>query len=446
MVPSPPLLFHPRARCHVAGDSTRTVLPGLSHGFMNISIAVLSVVFVLIAARRLGRFRIKMWQTMLGGALAVLLTGQISPQAALRAIDADVMVFLFGMFILGQALLMSGYLYSLADRLFGRVHSSDGLLFAVLIGGGLGAALLMNDTLAIVAAPLMIRLAQAHGLNPKVLLLALAFAITIGSVMSPIGNPQNLLIATRGEMPDPFMTFLYALGVPTLLNLLLAFAVLRVFFRREFHGAALTHRPADVSDPALARLARLSLLVILVLIAAKMLVVMAGVEFDLRLSYIALAGALPLLLFSRRRLTLLRQMDWGTLIFFAAMFVLMASVWHSGFFQSRMADLNLDLRALPMVMAVSMVLSQLISNVPLVALYLPLLEQGGPAVPSLMALAAGSTIAGNLLILGAASNIIIVQHAERHGVHIGFFEFARVGVPLGLLNAAVYWAYLEWLY
>lgn len=413
---------------------------------MNISIAVLLVVFVLIAAREWGRFRIKMWHTMLGGALAVLLTGQISPQAAFAAVDADVMVFLFGMFIVGEALVMSGYLYSLADRLFSRVNSNDGLLFAVLFGGGASAAILMNDTLAIVAAPLMIRLAQAHRMNPKLLLLALAFAITIGSVMSPIGNPQNLLIATRGNVADPFMTFLYALGVPTLLNLLLAFVALRLFFRHEFRGAALVHQPAAVSDPALARLARISLSVILALIAAKILVAAVGSGLDFPLSYIALAGALPLLIFSRQRLSLLRQMDWGTLVFFAAMFVLMASVWHSGFFQSRMADLDLDLRAMPVVITVSMALSQLISNVPLVALYLPLLEQGEVAVPSLMALAAGSTIAGNLLILGAASNVIIVQHAERHGVYVGFFEFARIGVPLGLLNAAVYWAYLAWLY
>ncbi len=413
---------------------------------MNISIVVLSLVFVLIAARKLGQFRVKMWQAMLGGALLVLLSGQISPRDALKAIDIDVMLFLFGMFVVGQALVMSGYLYSLAARCFGRTQSSSGLLFAVLIGGGLGSALLMNDTLAIVAAPLMIRLAQAHRMNPKVLLLAFAFAITIGSVMSPIGNPQNLLIAVRGGVGDPFVTFFYALGPPTLINLLLAYGVLRSYFRREFHDEVLTHRPAELTDPAMARLARLSLAVIVVLIAIKMLLVAVDGGAGFRLSYIALAAALPLLLFSRRRLDLIRRMDWASLIFFAAMFVLMASVWQSGFFQQLMFEMSLDLRAMPVVIAVSMALSQFISNVPLVALYLPLLDQGGTTLPSLMALAAGSTIAGNLLILGAASNIIIVQNAERQGVDIGFFEFARIGVPLGLINAAVYWLYLTWLY
>lgn len=413
---------------------------------MNFSIAVLAVVFVLIAVRRVGHVRIPMWLSMTGGALAVLVTGEIAPLDALRAIDLDVMLFLFGMFVVGQALVASGYLYCLADRLFGRVASSGGLLFAVILGAGVASALLMNDTLAIVATPLMIRLAQAHRMEPKVLLLALAYAVTIGSVMSPIGNPQNLLIALRGGLADPFTSFLYALGAPTLINLVVAYAVLRVYYRDAFHAVPLQHHPAALTDPALARLARLSLCVLTGFIVVKIALIAAGVAFDLRLSYIALAAALPLLLLSPRRVALLRDMDGPTLVFFAAMFVLMASVWQSGFFQARLGEMALDVTAPAVVMGVSVVLSQFISNVPLVALYLPLLDQAGATQAAWMALAAGSTVAGNFLILGAASNVIILQNAERHRVAIGFYEFARVGVPLGLINVVVYAAYLHWLY
>lgn len=87
---------------------------------MNVSIAALAVVFVLIAVRRVGRVRIPMWLSMAGGASVVLAAGEITPRAALRAIDVDVMLFLFGMFVIGQALIASGYLHCLADRLFGR--------------------------------------------------------------------------------------------------------------------------------------------------------------------------------------------------------------------------------------------------------------------------------------------------------------------------------------
>jgi len=93
-----------------------------------------------------------------------------------------------------------------------------------------------------------------------------------------------------------------------------------------------------------------------------------------------------------------------------------------------------------MILLVSVILSQLISNVPLVALYLPLLVHAGAGTKEAIALAAGSTIAGNLLILGAASNIIIIQNAEKKsGDTISFLEFARIGIPLTIINVLVYY-------
>jgi Na+/H+ antiporter NhaD/arsenite permease-like protein len=96
-----------------------------------------------------------------------------------------------------------------------------------------------------------------------------------------------------------------------------------------------------------------------------------------------------------------------------------------------------------MIMGVSIMLSQLLSNVPLVALYLPVLTQAGASTAGMMALAAGSTIAGNLTILGAASNVIIIQNAEkRSSSTINFLEFVKIGAPLTVINAAVYWLFL----
>ena len=411
---------------------------------MNLSILILAVVLVLIATRGIGRLRIRIWQAMLGGALAMLLSGQITPRQAMTAIDIDVMLFLFGMFIIGQAMVDSGYLYCFADRALARIRTSDGLVLALLLGTALASALLMNDTLAIIATPLMLHLAREHRMAPRLLLLVLAFAVTIGSVMSPIGNPQNLLIAVRGGLVNPFVSFLAALGPPTLVSLLLTYGVLRWMFRREFHSVPLVRTPAELNDPSLARLARVSLQIVVLLIGLRIGLTVTQAGWNIKLSHIAVAGALPLLLFSRRRLAIVRRIDWVTLIFFAAMFVLMEGVWLSGYFQRSIDALHIDITTIPAVMGVGVALSQLISNVPLVALYLPLLQHAGAGLPALMALAAGSTIAGNLLIMGAASNVIIIQNAERAGVRLGFMQFARVGIPVTLLNTLIYWAYLSW--
>jgi Na+/H+ antiporter NhaD/arsenite permease-like protein len=123
------------------------------------------------------------------------------------------------------------------------------------------------------------------------------------------------------------------------------------------------------------------------------------------------------------------------------MFVLMDSIWRSGIFQQLITGSNVDTTSVPVILALSVFVSQAISNVPFVALYQPLMPAS--SIHSLMALAAGSTIAGNLFILGAASNVIIIQNAEKNGETLTFFEFARIGIPLTALNLIVYWIFLS---
>ena len=263
--------------------------------------------------------------------------------------------------------------------------------------------------------------------------------MTIGSVASPIGNPQNLLIAINGNFANPFITFFRYLLLPTLINLLLAYFLLRLFYRKQFDRQTITDSPEPIKDPRLARLCRISLVLLGILIIAKIITVFAGWKIDFRLTYIALAAALPVVLFSPKRFTIIRKIDWTTLVFFASMFILMAAVWNSGVFQHVINSTTLKLNSLPVIMGVSVVLSQFISNVPLVALYLPMLLKMGVTNAGLMALAAGSTIAGNLSILGAASNVIIIQNAEqRSGETLTFWEFVRIGVPLTAVNVLVY--------
>jgi len=407
-----------------------------------VSIVVLGVVFLLIAVRKIGGVSFRIWQVMLLGATAVLLAGEITPMEALASIDIDVMLFLFGMFVVGEALTMSGYLYHVASRFFSRAESVHHLVLLILIGAGTLSALLMNDTLAIVGTPLMLYLARRHGISPKLLLLALAFAVTTGSVASPIGNPQNLLIALSGNIENPFIAFPLYLVIPTAISLLMTYGFLRLMFRDEFHPAVLVHSREEIHDSRLAALSRISLILLILLIGVKVGLAILTPEVDIRLTWIALAAALPVLAGSGRRVEVLRRIDWPTLAFFAGLFVLMASVWQTGVFQAVVSGSSIDLSAVPVIATLSVITSQFISNVPFVALSLPVLELLGTSTPAMMALAAGSTIAGNMLILGAASNVIIIQAAERDGETLTFGEFARVGVPLTIAQTAIYILFL----
>ncbi|MDP2218294.1 MAG: SLC13 family permease [Methanolobus sp.] len=411
---------------------------------MMLPVIILALVFLLTAVRQVGNIRLGIWQIMSLGALGVLVTGNISIPNAIHSINLDVMLFLFGMFAIGQALEMSGYMSHLSYRFFKNAGTVDAVILYVLFGMGLASAFLMNDTLAIIGTPVMLLLAREHNIDPKVLLLALAFAVTTGSVISPIGNPQNLLIALGGNVENPFITFVRYLLLPTVVNLLITYLLLKIFYKKHFSPVPLDHSAPKITDHILARWSKISLFLVIVLVAAKIAVTTAGIPFNFRLTYIALISALPVLVLSSRRKEIIAKMDWHTLVFFAAMFILMESVWDSGFFQNMIGAPGADINSVPMILGISVFLSQFISNVPLVALYLPILSQADITVVQMMALAAGSTIAGNLSILGAASNVIIIENAEKKGnITLKFTEFAMIGVPLTIIQVCVYWLFLS---
>lgn len=407
------------------------------------SLVILSVVLVLIAVRKIGRFRLQIWQIMLGGAVLCIACGTISWSNAVAAVNLDVMLFLFGVFVIGRALEVSGYLSYLSFRFFRPAQSPDQVLILILLVMGIASALLMNDTLAIVGTPVVLQMARKYGVDARIFLIALAFAVTTGSVASPIGNPQNLLIAIDGGFDNPFVSFGVRLFVPTLLNLVLTYLVLKVFYRGALKASIPNHWEEMELDPSLVKISRLSLGVLVVLIGYKIISVSLGMRLHVDLTTIAVLSALPILLFSSRRLEIVKSIDWHTLVFFAAMFVVMKSVWDAGVFQSLIESSRIPLDSPGAILGVSIGLSQFISNVPLVALYLPLLTHIGASTNEMILLAAGSTIAGNLSIVGAASNIIIIQNAEkRTGDTLGFWEFIKIGVPLTVLHAFVYWLFL----
>jgi Na+/H+ antiporter NhaD/arsenite permease-like protein len=404
-----------------------------------IPLLVLAAVLALIAVRRVGRFDLKIWQIMTGAAVILLLTMQIAPLEALRSVNLDVILFLFAVFIIGDALEKSGYLGEIADKGFSKARTGRMLLLAVIVVTAALSMLLMNDTIAIVGTPLVLHFATKHRMPHRALLLALAFSVTIGSVASPIGNPQNLLIAIGGGLDQPFIEFFRYLLVPTIVNLVILYGIMLLFYGKDFTNGRIQHHPRTAHDRSLAFLSKAALTLLIALIAFRIITQLAGLPF-LDLTPIALISCSPILIFGRRRAEIVKGIDWTTLLFFASMFIVMRSVWNTGYFQELAGFV--DLTGVPAVIAISIVFSQLVSNVPFVALFMHIITGSGGGVVPMVALAAGSTIAGNLTILGAASNVIIIQSAERRGHTIPYLDFIKIGVPLTILNAIVYTVFI----
>jgi len=400
-----------------------------------IPILVLAAVLALIMVRRIGNFSVPIWAAMTGGAITLLITLQVKPWDAIRSVDLDVILFLAGVFIIGDAMDRSGYLWELSARGLRWARTPATLVISLAIVSGVLSAIVMNDTVAVVGTPLVIALAFRHSLSPKPLLLTLAFSITIGSVASPIGNPQNLLIALHGGITQPFVDFFRYLIVPTMVNMAIMTILILFAYRKDLTRKDLLDVPGEMKDHELRGISRSSLALFLLLVLGRIVSQMVGLPF-VGLTAISLLSAAPILILSRRRWEIVKGMDWRTLLFFVSMFIVMEGVWRTHFFQDLTS--GVDLTDIPTILISSVLVSQFISNVPFVALFLDLIIDAGGGVVPMVALAAGSTIAGNLTLVGAASNIIIVQGAERRGHTISFWEFLRIGAPLTALNLLVY--------
>ncbi len=405
-----------------------------------ISIAIFIAVYSLIILRNLRWLRIPVWTIMMTGAVSVLLLGPISLQEAYQAVNLDVIFFLLGMFSLVAAMDISGLLEYVTIRMLGLARSPQRAFAIVLFGMSALSAFLVNDTLALVATPIMLGLAKQMRIRPNVLLITLAMGVTIGSALTPVGNPQNLLIALSSGISNPLFDFLYFLLPPTVVSLLAAYVILRIYFRRDLASASLEgfHSIPEeaIRDAGLAKLSAAATAVTVIGFFVVSSARVLGIQGSFNLGTVSLIGATIVFLGSQRRREILRSVDWGVVIFFISLFIVMESFWRSNALQQLMQYLpsinSGDSRgSVGPILVTSVLLSQLLSNVPFVAVYIRTMQAAGFSgldVRAWTALAGASTFAGALTLLGAASNVIILEEAESRGAGFGFFEFAKVGL------------------
>ncbi len=398
------------------------------------------------------------WSILVGGSAATVATGVLTPAGAGSAIAAGlpVLLFLLGLFVLSQAIEDSGALDHLAQWLLGRTRRPADLPLVLFVGIGLVSAFVVNDALVLLGVPLLIGLASRTRARPESLLLVLAFSVTVGSLLTPFGNPQNLLVAVASGVSSPVTTFFRYLAIPTAINLVCGGLLLRWAYRRDM--------PADVGEFSRLRAAAPSLLPpgswgprlrahpVLAVFPATMIVLVGGDLLhaatsvpELPVWSVAIAGAALVLLVTPHRVRVARHVNWTILVLFAGLFVVVqgavtggiVGVIESYFVVPGPGHAGAAVGA---IAGTAVVGSQLVSNVPWVALQIPVL-QGlgyGASTPVVwMALAAGSTLAGNLTFLGAASNLIVVEAAERRGIAIRLTDFMKVGLPLTALTVAV---------
>ncbi len=369
------------------------------------------------------------------GAIVLFAAGPVSAEQVLAAIDFPTLIVLFGLMVLSAQFAACGFY----DRVAAGIASTDArpatILLVVIVVAGLLSAILANDVVVWAITPLLCRGLIARGLDPRPFLIALTGAANAGSAATLIGNPQNILIGSVGQLE--FWSFAAACTPPAIAGLAAVWLVVHWQWRdalaaRPVNGEALPVPPVQRSA--------------LLKACFWTIVLMAG--FTTPISHtttvLVVAGAL---LVSRTMATkqLLGLVDWHLLVLFGGLFVVTAALADTGLpaiAVERLEQAGLLPDRLAVLAPLALVGSNTIGNVPIVMLILGIL----PDLPdgALYALASLSTLAGNLLIIGSLANIITVERAREAGVRLGFLEHAKAGIPMTLLAQAlaILWLYL----
>jgi Na+/H+ antiporter NhaD/arsenite permease-like protein len=324
----------------------------------------------------------------------------------------------------------SGFYARATARLAARPTSPERLLGELVAVVGALSALLTNDVVCVAFAPPLVDVCTRRGLDPVPYLLALCGAANVGSAATLIGNPQNMLIGQQKALS--FGGYLLDGGVPAVLGLAVVWLVLARAYRGRFQRALPTG--PDGATP-FARWQTLKGLAVL----AALVVGLLCADVPREVQALA-AGALLLVSRSTRTRALLDQVDGGLLLLFAGLFVCNAAFAQAGHAAAAFGwrrGHGVDVGDAATLFGVSVLGSNLVSNVPLTMLLLP--ATAHPLAGPILALA--TTLAGNLLLVGSIANLIVVEAAARRGIapidRSWAGEHWRTGVPITLATLAL---------
>ncbi len=391
------------------------------------------------------------WSIMAMASFVIILTDIVPIDELDSVINLDVILFLIGMFSLVSMAESSGVLEAAAFKLISMFRSSSSLVYASSFFFGLLSAIAVNDTVALMGPPIAYAIAKAAGVNPEPMFLLLAFSITIGSAMTPIGNPQNVLIAIESGMSSPFMQFIKYLSVPTLINLFITAFIIKKIYRIDSGKHYILVVPEEkITNKRDATLAVIGLAAVIALLILNDILELLGLSHVNKRGFIPFVIAAGIYMLSSNPRAILQKVDWGTIIFFITMFITMDGIWRSGILTPIMSTLlphKLEgIHNIASIIIASLTLSQLLSNVPFAKLFIQYMNElgyTGEDVESWITLSMASTIAGNLTLLGAASNIIILEALEsRIGQTISFTKFTKIGIIVTTINIIVYTLYI----
>ncbi len=396
-----------------------------------VAVAIFGLTYLLISGRRLKVLPLNRPAAALLGTVLMVVCGIMTPEQAYRAVDYDTLVLLLGMSLLSAYLSLAGFFDWTADWVLRSARTPQRLLLYLILTSGMLSALLVNDTICFMFTPLVVTVVVRGQLPLLPYLLGLAMSANVGSVCTLVGNPQNMIIGQLSGIP--FSRFAVSLLPVAIAGLGIEFTVLGYGFRKQLAQATINlgGSPKHEIDRGLLRLT-----------FGVLLLVFGGFVAGLDVAWTALAGAALVMVLARRDThQVLKLVDWHLLLFFATLFVVVEGLNSTGLPDQIYSRLRGVFGTTATAQAWNLAWfsaagSNIFSNVPFVLVagkWIP-----GFANPELMwkVMALATTFAGNLTLLGSVANIIVVESARGH-IEVGFWDYARFGIPVTILTTVI---------
>jgi Na+/H+ antiporter NhaD/arsenite permease-like protein len=402
------------------------------------ALIIFIITYIGIIFTRLPRMNIDRPSAAFFGAVAMILFGVVTFDEAISAIDFNTIALLLGMMIIVATLELDGFFEWIAIRTLAVGKTPFKLLVVLTFTTGIASAFLVNDAVVLLFTPVIIGICRSLRVNPIPFLIAEILSANIGSAMTMTGNPQNMLIGINsGISYGHFLLYLLPVSIIGM--------VIIVYTVKWFYPSVITSQFPEKANAAILETTDketgrtfnyssmrtsvpIFLLVIVLFFLSRLL--------NLSIPLIALIGASLILLLGRIKPSkVIRQVDWVLLLFFASLFIVVHGVEKAGLMDQLLNHVSLTENGTGLVAihAVSLLLSQIVSNVPFTVVMLPLMKTANSEMLWL-ALASASTLAGNATIIGAMANLIVIETAESKGVKIKFMEFFRIGIVVTILS------------
>lgn len=391
--------------------------------------AIFSVTYLLIAVESGRGSHLDRTAAAFCGAVAMVLAREVPLGEAYQAIDWNTLIFLLGIMFLVAHFQVSGFFDWVAVHVAAIARTRFQLLLLLVFTSGILAAFFVNDTICLIFTPVVLVVTERLKVPPVPYLIALATSANIGSVASVTGNPQNAVVGISAHFS--FLGFLAHLLPVALIGLALNVVLLSLFFREQVWNIDLEAKTSDF------RVNVNRVLLSKCVLAAALVIVLWILGYSFPLVAISV-GAFILVIGRVKVQNIYQHVDWELLLFFAALFVVIRGFEASGAVGYLVQKFQAGFRGgimlqLFTVGGVMLALSNLVSNLPAVLLFRPLVASFSDSHFIWLAVASTSTLAGNATPFSSVANLIVLQQAGKK-VRITFWGFARAGLPITLIT------------